>query len=180
VAVVPFWAFWPFARPSWRRVGILLRLTNLDDDEHAAPAELLTPAREVRQPVRRSFPYSMGWHGAPGHDEMPSTGSFGRFPPLRSATTRKFVAGYELFAEAAESSRRRKRPSDRGPARCALLSRTSAARVGREREVAPSALPRAAAIPTRPCARPNVSLIGEHTDYNGGFVLPPPSTGTCA
>ena len=50
-----------------------------------------------------SFPYSMGWHGAPydgeDHSEWTLHASF--FPPLlRSATVRKFMVGYEMMAEA--------------------------------------------------------------------------------
>jgi len=50
-----------------------------------------------------SFPYSMGWHGAPfddqQHDEWTLHASF--FAPLlRSATVRKFMVGYEMMAEA--------------------------------------------------------------------------------
>ena len=47
------------------------------------------------------FPYSMGWHGAPGD----TTEADGRlhahvYPPLlRSATVRKFFVGYEMLAE---------------------------------------------------------------------------------
>ena len=49
-----------------------------------------------------SFPYSMGWHGAPsvedecGHWQLHAH----FFPPLlRSASVRKFMVGYEMLAE---------------------------------------------------------------------------------
>ena len=50
-----------------------------------------------------SFPYSMGWHGAPfdgeAHPEWTLHAHF--YPPLlRSATVRKFMVGYEMLAEA--------------------------------------------------------------------------------
>ena len=50
-----------------------------------------------------SFPYSMGWHGAPfdgeDHPEWQLHAHF--YPPLlRSATIRKFMVGYEMLAEA--------------------------------------------------------------------------------
>jgi UDPglucose--hexose-1-phosphate uridylyltransferase len=49
-----------------------------------------------------SFPYSMGWHGAPTDD-----GDYGSwqlhahvYPPLlRSATVKKFMVGYEMLGE---------------------------------------------------------------------------------
>jgi UDPglucose--hexose-1-phosphate uridylyltransferase len=50
-----------------------------------------------------SFPYSMGWHGAPFHDEPTDHWQLHAhvYPPLlRSATVRKFMVGYELLAEA--------------------------------------------------------------------------------
>ena len=49
-----------------------------------------------------SFPYSMGWHGAPylagdqGHWQLHAH----FYPPLlRSATVRKFMVGFEMLAE---------------------------------------------------------------------------------
>src|SRR5690606_31085999 len=49
-----------------------------------------------------SFPYSMGWHGAPFNDENRSCWQLHAhfFPPLlRSASVRKFMVGYEMLAE---------------------------------------------------------------------------------
>lgn len=104
LAVVPFWAVWPFETivTPRRRVP---RLTDLDDVERRSLAELLRRLlAKYDNLFRRSFPYSMGWHGAPGHagddDHWQLHAHF--FPPLlRSATTRKFLAGYEMLAEAA-------------------------------------------------------------------------------
>jgi UDPglucose--hexose-1-phosphate uridylyltransferase len=50
-----------------------------------------------------SFPYSMGWHGAPfrdgNNDHWQLHAHF--YPPLlRSATVKKFLVGYEMLAEA--------------------------------------------------------------------------------
>ena len=50
-----------------------------------------------------SFPYSMGWHGAPF--DARDTGGWQLhahfYPPLlRSATVRKFMVGFEMLAEA--------------------------------------------------------------------------------
>jgi len=54
-----------------------------------------------------SFPYSSGWHGAPtGVGSSPLEAAATQlhahfYPPLlRSATVRKFRAGYEMLAEA--------------------------------------------------------------------------------
>ncbi|MEQ8954866.1 MAG: galactose-1-phosphate uridylyltransferase, partial [Gammaproteobacteria bacterium] len=54
-----------------------------------------------------SFPYSMGWHQAPGavdHGYDTSTEHWQLrahfYPPLlRSATVKKFMVGYEMLAE---------------------------------------------------------------------------------
>lgn len=104
VAVVPFWAFWPFETLVLPRRHVS-RLTDLDDEERRSLAELLRRLlARYDNLFRRLFPYSMGWHGAPGGDEDGEHWQLHAhlFPPLlRSATTRKFVAGYEMFAEAA-------------------------------------------------------------------------------
>jgi UDPglucose--hexose-1-phosphate uridylyltransferase len=50
-----------------------------------------------------SFPYSMGWHGAPfdANDPAPWQLHAHFYPPLlRSATVRKFMVGFEMLAEA--------------------------------------------------------------------------------
>jgi UDPglucose--hexose-1-phosphate uridylyltransferase len=50
-----------------------------------------------------SFPYSMGWHGAPYLEGDQSHWQLHAhfYPPLlRSATVRKFMVGFEMLAEA--------------------------------------------------------------------------------
>ena len=50
-----------------------------------------------------SFPYSMGWHGAPTDDKPnPHWQLHAHFYPplLRSATVKKFMVGYEMLGEA--------------------------------------------------------------------------------
>jgi UDPglucose--hexose-1-phosphate uridylyltransferase len=104
IALVPFWAVWPFETliVPRRRVS---RLTDLDDVERSSLAEVLGRLlARYDNLFRCRFPYSMGWHGAPGakgEDEHWQLHAH-VFPPLlRSATIRKYMAGYELFAEAA-------------------------------------------------------------------------------
>ena len=49
-----------------------------------------------------SFPYSMGWHGAPSSQQNNAAWQLHAhfFPPLlRSASVRKFMVGYEMLAE---------------------------------------------------------------------------------
>jgi UDPglucose--hexose-1-phosphate uridylyltransferase len=81
----------------------LARLDELSPADRGALASLL---KAVLQGYDRlfatSFPYSMGWHGAPSsmEDTMPWTLHAHIYPPLlRSAEVRKFMVGYEMLAE---------------------------------------------------------------------------------
>lgn len=103
LAVVPFWATWPFETLLMPR-GPVARLPELDaskrQDLARALKELLTRYDNL---FECSFPYSMGWHGAPydAQDARPWQVHAHLYPPLlRSATVRKFMVGYEMLAEA--------------------------------------------------------------------------------
>lgn len=104
VVVVPFWALWPFEtmllpRRACRRLD---ELTNAERLDLAVIMKRLLVKYDNL--FRCSFPYSMGWHGAPGR------GSEGAehwqlhavyYPPLlRSASVKKHMVGYELLANA--------------------------------------------------------------------------------
>jgi len=102
VALVPFWAVWPFELMlvPVRRVSDLPSLTGAERD---ALADLLRRVG-VRYDnlFRTSFPYSMGFHGRPADGEEHPWWRLHAvyFPPLlRSATVRKFLVGFELTAE---------------------------------------------------------------------------------
>ncbi|UCG23641.1 MAG: UDP-glucose--hexose-1-phosphate uridylyltransferase [Chloroflexota bacterium] len=103
LAIVPFWAIWPFETlllPR-RRVGRLPDLLSAERDGLAHILKrLLTRYDNL---FETSFPYSMGWHGAPydGEDGDHWLLHAHFYPPLlRSATVKKFMVGYELLAEA--------------------------------------------------------------------------------
>jgi UDPglucose--hexose-1-phosphate uridylyltransferase len=100
VALVPFWAVWPFETMvlSKRHAA---SLPNFSADERRDLAELL-----IRLTTRydnlfeTSFPYTMGLHQAPTdgseHPEWHFHAHF--YPPLlRSASIRKFMVGFELL-----------------------------------------------------------------------------------
>jgi UDPglucose--hexose-1-phosphate uridylyltransferase len=93
VAVVPYWAVWPFETlvAARRAVPSLLELS---DDERLSLARILK--RLVQRYDRlfdTRFPYSMGLH-------QTSHFHIHFYPPLlRSASVRKFMVGYELLAE---------------------------------------------------------------------------------
>lgn len=103
LAIVPYWASWPFETILLPRFPVA-RLPELDDTQKVALAEAV---RELTirydNLFRCSFPYSMGWHGAPfGSDDVGHWLLHAHFYPplLRSASVRKFMVGYEMLAEA--------------------------------------------------------------------------------
>lgn len=103
IAVVPFWAVWPFETLLLPRHHVL-RIPDLLDAERTALADILKRLlTRYDNLFEVSFPYSMGWHGAPfdegDHSHWQLHAHF--FPPLlRSATVKKFMVGYEMLAEA--------------------------------------------------------------------------------
>jgi UDPglucose--hexose-1-phosphate uridylyltransferase len=100
LAVVPFWANWPFET-------LLISKRHLADITMLGPAERSGLADILKRLTTRydnlfatPFPYSMGFHQGI-HDGTQAKGHFHAhfFPPLlRSATVRKFAVGYELLA----------------------------------------------------------------------------------
>jgi len=100
VALVPFWAVWPFELlvASRNHRSSLLDLTA---PETSALASILRDVTARYDNLfEASFPYSMGFHQAPmdgvSHDEWHLHLHF--YPPLlRSATVRKFMVGFEML-----------------------------------------------------------------------------------
>jgi UDPglucose--hexose-1-phosphate uridylyltransferase len=102
LAVVPFWATWPFETLLLPRFAVqrLPQLTGVQRADLATAIKKLTSRYDNL--FQCSFPYSMGWHGAPfdGSDPTPWQLHAHFYPPLlRSATVRKFMVGFELLAE---------------------------------------------------------------------------------
>lgn len=103
LAVVPFWAIWPFETLLLPRFAVR-RLTEL------APAHRADLAQMLKRLTTRydnlfqcSFPYSMGWHGAPFNADADEHWQLHAhfYPPLlRSSSVRKFMVGFEMLAEA--------------------------------------------------------------------------------
>ncbi|HEX2078416.1 MAG TPA: UDP-glucose--hexose-1-phosphate uridylyltransferase [Longimicrobium sp.] len=102
VALVPFWAVWPFETLVVPRRPVP-DLRTLDDGERDGLAEILQRlTRRYDNLFGVSFPYSSGVHQAPTdgqvHPEWHLHLHF--FPPLlRSATVKKFMVGYEMLGE---------------------------------------------------------------------------------
>lgn len=102
VALVPFWAVWPFEvlLVPRRLVGDLPSLT--PDDRHALADLLGELHTRYDNLFRVPFPYSMAWHGQPyGEHPTPAWRLHASYSPplLRSARVRKFLVGYEMSAE---------------------------------------------------------------------------------
>jgi UDPglucose--hexose-1-phosphate uridylyltransferase len=81
----------------------LQRLTQLSSLQAEALAQMLRNlTARYDQLFDCSFPYSMGWHGAPFGEAADSAWQLHAhfYPPLlRSATVRKFMVGFEMLAE---------------------------------------------------------------------------------
>jgi UDPglucose--hexose-1-phosphate uridylyltransferase len=123
LVVTPFWALWPFETLLLPRRHTL-RLPDLVEDERAALADILKRLlTRYDNLFEVSFPYSMGWHGAPFAATPASSSADNASPPaaplnaaalglehwqlhahfypplLRSATVKKFMVGYEMLGE---------------------------------------------------------------------------------
>lgn len=102
LAIVPYWAAWPFETLLLPRFAAK-RMSDLDDAQRNTLAAILKAlTTRYDNLFRTSFPYSMGWHQVP-FDPAPTDhwqlhAHF--YPPLlRSASVRKFMVGYEMLAE---------------------------------------------------------------------------------
>ncbi|TAD74996.1 MAG: UDP-glucose--hexose-1-phosphate uridylyltransferase [Sphingomonadales bacterium] len=102
LAIVPFWAAWPFETLLLPQFAVqrMPQLTGAQRDSLASILKALTTRYDNL--FEASFPYSMGWHGAPfdagATDHWQLHAHF--YPPLlRSASVRKFMVGYEMLAE---------------------------------------------------------------------------------
>lgn len=103
LAVVPYWAAWPFETLLLPRDHVL-RLSELSDAaRHDLASILKRLLTRYDNLFETSFPYSMGWHGAPTDGgAYPYWQLHAHFYPplLRSATVKKFMVGYEMLGEA--------------------------------------------------------------------------------
>lgn len=101
VALVPFWAAWPYETMiiSKRPVPSILAFTEEEKEDFARTLQELTIRYD--NIFKTSFPYSAGMHQSPvnsgDHPEWHWHMHF--YPPLlRSATIKKFMVGYEMLA----------------------------------------------------------------------------------
>lgn len=103
VALVPYWAIWPFEMLLIPKRHTL-HIPDLDEKQRDELSIILKSIlTRYDNLFNVSFPYSMGWHGAPFPFQENSHWQLHAhfYPPLlRSATVKKFMVGYELMAEA--------------------------------------------------------------------------------
>jgi UDPglucose--hexose-1-phosphate uridylyltransferase len=100
VALVPFWAVWPFETLVLSRThaGSMESFTSAQQHGLADILKQLTSLYDRLFSV--SFPYTMGFHQSPTDgEEHPEWHFHGHFYPplLRSATVRKFMVGFEML-----------------------------------------------------------------------------------
>lgn len=100
VALVPFWAVWPFETlliPR-RHAGALPDLSGMERECFADALRRITVRYDNL--FECSFPYSAGLHQAPAGEPHPEWHMHMHFYPplLRSATVKKFMVGYEMLA----------------------------------------------------------------------------------
>jgi len=101
VTLVPFWAVWPYETmivPK-RQMATIGEMNTKEKADFAESLKVMTQKYDAL--FATSFPYSAGIHQAPTdgleHKEWHWHMSF--YPPLlRSATIKKFMVGYEMFA----------------------------------------------------------------------------------
>lgn len=101
VALVPFWAAWPFET-------LLISKRHVTDITEFSEEEKLDLARTLQELTIRydnifstTFPYSAGMHQAPVNNGNQDFWHWHMhfYPPLlRSATVKKFMVGYEMLA----------------------------------------------------------------------------------
>ena len=100
VALVPFWAVWPYEALVVSRRPVP-SVSALDGDERDDLARLLQRlTTKYDNLFNTSFPYSAGLHQAPTDGQEHPEWHFHMhfYPPLlRSATVKKFMVGYEML-----------------------------------------------------------------------------------
>lgn len=101
VALIPFWAVWPFEAMILPKRAVS-KLTDLSDKERSDFADMYKQLTVMYDNLFEvSFPYSAGIHQAPcdGKDYPEWHMHMHFYPPLlRSASVKKFMVGYEMLA----------------------------------------------------------------------------------
>lgn len=101
LVVVPWWATWPY-EVLLLPLQPVATLTDLSNAQQISLAAILNGVLGAYNRLFSvSFPYSMGWHGAPTSAAREPWQLHAHFYPplLRSATVRKHMVGFEMLGE---------------------------------------------------------------------------------
>jgi len=105
LVVVPWWAVWPYETMVLPKRHVQ-RFTDLNEKDKETLADIMKKiTTKYDNLFQVSFPYSMGFHGAPTAEYLAKDCSHWVFhaiyypPLLRSATVKKFMVGYEMLAQ---------------------------------------------------------------------------------
>ncbi|PWN48014.1 putative GAL7-UDP-glucose--hexose-1-phosphate uridylyltransferase [Violaceomyces palustris] len=109
VAIVPYWAVWPYEVMILPRRRQINSLNSMTDPEASSLADIMGEVScRLDNIFNCSFPYSMGIHQRPSpRESLPGEEDweFAQFhihyypPLLRSSTVKKFLVGFEMMAE---------------------------------------------------------------------------------
>ncbi|MFP5228031.1 MAG: UDP-glucose--hexose-1-phosphate uridylyltransferase [Acidobacteriota bacterium] len=100
LAVVPWWAVWPFETLVLAKRHLRSLLDFSDADRNGLAGILKQVTTRYDNLFETSFPYTMGFHQAPTDGEPHAEWHFHAhfYPPLlRSATVRKYMVGFEMM-----------------------------------------------------------------------------------
>ncbi|KPJ14019.1 putative galactose-1-phosphate uridylyltransferase [Papilio machaon] len=107
IALVPYWAAWPYETMVLPLKNSPQRMTDLNTEQKRGLADIMKQlTTKYDNLFQCNFPYSMGWHGAPtGPSSTPGDSPHWLLhalylpPLLRSASVKKFMVGYEMLAQ---------------------------------------------------------------------------------
>ena len=102
LAVVPYWATWPYEilLLPMRKIQRISDLNSKEQDDLSQILKIILIRYDNL--FETSLPYTMGWLSAQFKEESPHWQLHAHFYPplLRSANIKKFMVGYEMMAEA--------------------------------------------------------------------------------
>lgn len=99
IAVVPYWAYWPYETMVLPRRPVASLVDTTADESEALSDVLLTMLGGFDRLFNTPFPYCSGWHSAPRSGAAGFQLHAHYYPPLlRSADVAKIPASYELLA----------------------------------------------------------------------------------
>lgn len=101
VVLTPFWAVWPYETMIIPKRAQKDIVDMSSDEEHQFAEAISVLTKAFDKLFNTSFPYSSGIHQAPTNGQTNEHWHWHMsfYPPLlRSATVKKFMVGYEMFA----------------------------------------------------------------------------------